>query len=53
MTELLHAWSRGEPQALDKLAPLVHKELHRVAHKYMRLQRPGHTLQTTALIHEA
>ncbi|MBV8892500.1 MAG: sigma-70 family RNA polymerase sigma factor [Acidobacteria bacterium] len=53
ITELLHAWSRGEPQALDKLAPLVHKELHRVAHKYMRLQRPGHTLQTTALIHEA
>ena len=39
--------------ALDKLIPIVHRELHRLAHHYMGKERPGHTLQTTALINEA
>jgi RNA polymerase sigma factor (TIGR02999 family) len=53
VTELLHAWSEGDPQALEQLAPLVYKELHRLAHRYMARERPGHTLQTTALVNEA
>lgn len=52
-TALLHAWSRGEPGALDALVPLVHEELRRLARHYMRGERPGHTLQATALVHEA
>jgi len=53
VTELLLAWSQGQSTALDELMPLVHKELKRLAHHYMAGQRPGHTLQTTALVNEA
>jgi RNA polymerase sigma factor (TIGR02999 family) len=52
VTQLLHDWSRGDPAALEKLTPLVYKELHRLAHRYMSFERPGHTLQTTALVNE-
>jgi RNA polymerase sigma-70 factor (ECF subfamily) len=53
VTELLQAWSRGDSSALKKLTPLVYKELHRLAHRYMGFENPGHTLQTTALVNEA
>jgi RNA polymerase sigma factor (TIGR02999 family) len=53
VTQLLHAWSEGEPQALDRLTPLVYDELHRLARRHMAHERPGHTLQTTALVNEA
>lgn len=53
VTALLQAWSAGDQSALDRLVPLVHAELRRVASRYMRRERMGHTLQTTALIHEA
>jgi len=53
VTGLLIAWSHGDKQALDKLVPLVNEELRRLAHHYMRRERPGHTLQTTALVNEA
>src|SRR5262245_56147706 len=53
VTELLQKWRSGDSQALDKLTPLVYDELHRLAHRYLRGERPGHTLQTTALLHEA
>jgi len=53
ITQLLKAWSEGEPTALDKLVPLVYRELQRMARRYMAQERPGHTLQTTALVHEA
>jgi RNA polymerase sigma factor (TIGR02999 family) len=53
ITQLLKAWSEGEPTALDKLVPLVYQELQRMARRYMAQERPGHTLQTTALVHEA
>ncbi len=53
LTQLLQAWSDGNQEALDKLAPMVHEELHRLASHYMRGERPGHTLQTTELIDEA
>ena len=53
VTELLQAWSAGDATALDRLVPLVHAELRRLARRYMRRERVGHTLQTTALIHEA
>ena len=53
VTELLLAWSQGEQAALDKLVPRVHAELRRVAHRYMARERPGHTLQTSALVNEA
>lgn len=53
MTGLLQAWSAGDARALDQLVPLVHAELRRLARRYMRRERAGHTLQTTALIHEA
>src|SRR2546421_10001640 len=52
MTELLIEWSNGDQSALDKLMPLVHEELRRLAHRYMRRERRGHTLQTTALVNE-
>jgi RNA polymerase sigma factor (TIGR02999 family) len=52
ITELLRAWSGGEQEALAKLTPLVYAELHRAAHRYMSRERPGHTLQTTALVNE-
>jgi RNA polymerase sigma factor (TIGR02999 family) len=53
ITRLLQVWSDGDEQALQKLTPLLYRELHRMAHRYMRQERPGHTLQTTALINEA
>lgn len=53
VTRLLLAWSAGDQSALDKLVPLVHQELHRLARAYMSRERPGHTLQTTALVNEA
>jgi len=53
VTQLLLAWSQGESSALDKLIPLVHAELNRLAHHYMAGERTGHTLQTTALVNEA
>lgn len=53
ITQLLVAWSDGDQAALDELTPLVYEELHRLAHRYMRGERAGHTLQTTALVNEA
>jgi RNA polymerase sigma factor (TIGR02999 family) len=53
ITEMLRAWSDGDPKALDRLAPLVYAELHRLARGYMRDERAGHVLQSTALINEA
>ena len=53
ITELLVAWSDGDQAALEKLTPLVYQELHRLAHGYLRGEREGDTLQTTALAHEA
>jgi RNA polymerase sigma factor (TIGR02999 family) len=48
----LLAWRRGDQAALEELAPLVYAELRRLAHRQMRRERPGHTLQTTALVNE-
>jgi RNA polymerase sigma factor (TIGR02999 family) len=53
ITELLAKWSAGDQEALDALLPLIYKELRQVAHRYLRHERPGHTLQSTALVHEA
>jgi RNA polymerase sigma factor (TIGR02999 family) len=53
VTQLLIDWSRGDQAALDSLMPLVYEELRRMANRYMRRERVGHTLQTTALINEA
>ena len=53
LTQLLEAWSDGEEEALEKLAPLVHVELYRLAKRYMSRERPDHLLQTSALINEA
>ena len=53
VTQLLGDWSGGDEGALEKLFPLVHPELHRLAHHYMSRERAGHTLQTTAIINEA
>jgi RNA polymerase sigma factor (TIGR02999 family) len=50
---LLRAWSRGEQRALETLTPIVYGELHRLARRYMKRERPGHSLQTTALVNEA
>ncbi len=52
VTQLLRAWGDGNQQALDKLIPLVYKQLHQAAHRYMAREQPGHTLQTTALVNE-
>lgn len=52
ITALLVDWSNGDRSALEKLLPLVERELHRLAHSYMRREDPDHTLQTTALINE-
>jgi len=52
-TELLRAWSQGDGSALDRLVPLVYDELHRLARRYMRQERPDHTLQATSLVNEA
>jgi RNA polymerase sigma factor (TIGR02999 family) len=53
VTQLLVAWRAGDPKALEALAPVIHQELHRAAHRYMAGERPGHVLQTTALVNEA
>jgi RNA polymerase sigma factor (TIGR02999 family) len=53
VTQLLIDWRNGDRAALDKLFPLVYDELRRLAHYYMRRERPDHTLQPTALVHEA
>jgi RNA polymerase sigma-70 factor (ECF subfamily) len=53
ISELLVAWGGGDESALDRLMPLVYGELRRLAHRYMTHERPGHTLQTTALVNEA
>jgi len=50
---LLRAWSDGDRAALDRLTPIVYDELHRLAQRYMKHERPGHSLQTTALVNEA
>jgi RNA polymerase sigma factor (TIGR02999 family) len=52
-TELLRAWSQGDGSAFERLVPLVYEELHRIARRYMRLERPDHTLQATSLVNEA
>jgi RNA polymerase sigma factor (TIGR02999 family) len=53
VTWLLAAWSDGDPSAFDRLLPLVYRELHQIAARARRRERPGQTLQTTALVHEA
>ena len=53
ITQLLLAWSEGDQAAFEQLVPLIHRELRRLAKGYMRQERPGHILQTTALINEA
>ena len=53
VTALLNAMRAGEPEALDRLVPVVYDELRRMAHHKLRFERPGHTLNTTALVHEA
>jgi len=53
VTALLQRWSCGDDDALDRLIPLVYDELRAVAHRRLRAERTGHTLQTTALVHEA
>ncbi len=53
ITLLLKAWSEGEQTALEALVPVVHAELHRLAHRYMARERPEHTLETAALVNEA
>src|ERR1041385_7331347 len=52
VTQLLRAWSAGDRDALDQLTPLVYRELHRSAKRYMARQQPDHTLQTSALVNE-
>jgi len=52
VTQLLIDWSSGNQAALDRLIPMVDRELHRLAHHYMRRENAGHTLQTTALVNE-
>lgn len=52
ITRLLAAWGQGDKTALEALVPLVHKELHRLAQRYMRQERPGAPLQTTELVNE-
>ena len=53
ITQLLVAWGNGDQSAFDRLAPAVHQHLHRLAAHYMAGERPGHVLQTTALVNEA
>jgi RNA polymerase sigma-70 factor (ECF subfamily) len=53
VTELLQAWSAGDREALERLTLIVHAELHRIAKRYLSRERPGHTLQPTALVNEA
>lgn len=53
VTRLLSAWQSGDSRALERLTPLIYEELRNRARKYMRQERPGHTLQATAVVHEA
>ena len=53
VSELLERWRAGDQQALETLVPLVYNELRGLAHYHLRRERPGHTLQTTALVNEA
>ncbi len=53
VTQLLVAWRAGDDQAFEALVPLIYRELHRLARRYMQMERHNHTLQTTALVHEA
>ena len=53
ISKLLRAWSDGDQSALERLTPVVYDELHRLAQRYMKRERPGHSLQTTALVNEA
>jgi len=53
VTQLLVAWGNGDENARDQLMPLVYTELHRLAHRHIKKERPGHTLQTSALVNEA
>ncbi len=53
VSTLLHAWSEGDQEALEKLIPIVYEELRRLGRRYMRGERSGHSLQTTALVNEA
>ena len=53
VSALLRAWTEGDQGALAQLTPIVYDELHRLAHYYMKRERPGYSLQTTALVNEA
>ena len=53
VSDLLQKWQSGDQEALQALVPVVYQELHRLAHHYLRGERPNHTLQSTALVHEA
>jgi len=53
ITELLQDWSEGDESALERLMPLVYEQLHRLAHQHMKREKPGHILQTSAVINEA
>lgn len=53
VSQLLRAWSQGDQNALERLIPIVHNELRRLARRYLRGERPGHSVQTTALVNEA
>ena len=53
VSTLLRAWSDGDQNALERMTPIVYRELHGLAHRYMRRERPGHSMQTTALVNEA
>jgi RNA polymerase sigma-70 factor, ECF subfamily len=53
ISTLLHAWSDGDQKALERLTPIVYDELHTLARRYLRRERPGHSLQTSALVNEA
>jgi ECF sigma factor len=53
VTALLHAWTAGDTEARDRLMAVLYQELHRRAAAHLRRERPGHTLQPTALVHEA
>jgi RNA polymerase sigma factor (TIGR02999 family) len=53
ITDLLKEWNKGDREALEKVMPLVDEELKKIAHSYMRKEKPEHLLQTTALVHEA
>ncbi len=53
VTQLLLKWSQGDQEALEELLPMVYRELHKIAHRYLNKERGEHTLQTTALVHEA